>query len=118
MHRAAPGRGLSGGDRDTGRSAFAEHGAERAAEGAGYGISDRTQQSGLGMQLEKHEIYACKLGDPWNWNCFAGLSTDSCAVTVGSDGDFTGAASYLDYILFFKADRVHIVQGRSLPIFR
>lgn len=64
-----------------------------------------------GCNSEKHEIYACKLGDPWNWNCFAGLSTDSYAVTVGSDGDFTGAASYLDYILFFKADRVHIVQG-------
>lgn len=31
-----------------------------------------------------------KLGDFKNWNCFAGLSTDSYAAARGSDGPFTG----------------------------
>ena len=48
------------------------------------------------------EIYATKLGDPFNWNCFEGISTDSWAVTVGSDGVFTGAITYLGYPTFFK----------------
>ena len=42
-----------------------------------------------------NEIYASKLGDFKNWNCFAGLSTDSYAAARGSDGPFTGAADYL-----------------------
>jgi len=48
------------------------------------------------------EIYATKLGDPLNWNCFEGISTDSWAVTIGSDGIFTGAVTYLGYPTFFK----------------
>ena len=49
-----------------------------------------------------NEIYASKLGDFCNWNCYAGLSTDSYAVSRGSDGPFTAAASYLGSVLFFK----------------
>lgn len=64
-----------------------------------------------GCSSEKHEIYCCKLGDARNWNCFAGISTDSYAVTVGSDGPFTGAASYLGYVLFFKEHCVHKIYG-------
>ena len=30
-----------------------------------------------GCSSANHEIYACKLGDPFNWNCFEGISTDS-----------------------------------------
>ena len=48
------------------------------------------------------EIYATALGDPFNWNKFEGISTDSWAVTVGSDGVFTGAITYLGYPTFFK----------------
>lgn len=64
-----------------------------------------------GCSSEKHEIYACKLGDPKNWNSFAGLSTDSYAVTVGSDGDFTGCISHMGYVLFFKDDIIHKIYG-------
>lgn len=64
-----------------------------------------------GCSSEKHEIYACKLGDPFNWNCFEGISTDSYAATVGSDGDFTGAITYAGYVLFFKEDCVHKIYG-------
>ena len=49
-----------------------------------------------------HEIYACKLGDVTNWNCFGGISTDSYAATIGSDGEFTGAVTYQGYPIFFK----------------
>jgi hypothetical protein len=44
------------------------------------------------------------LGDVKNWNCFAGISTDSWAATIGSDGKFTGAITYLGYPMFFKED--------------
>lgn len=58
-----------------------------------------------------NEIYASKLGDFKNWECFAGISTDSYVVTVGSDGPFTGAINYLGYPLFFKEDCIHKVYG-------
>ncbi len=55
-----------------------------------------------GCNAEGTEIYASKLGDPTNWNCFEGISTDSWAVTIGSEGKFTGAITYLGYPTFFK----------------
>ena len=58
-----------------------------------------------------NEIYASKLGDFKNWNCFAGVSTDSYAATVGTDGLFTGAISYMGYPLFFKENCIHKVYG-------
>lgn len=66
-----------------------------------------------GCSSANHEIYACKLGDPFNWNCFMGLSTDSYALTIGTDGDFTGACTYLGYVLFFKEDYIHKVYGNK-----
>lgn len=57
-----------------------------------------------GCSENGHEIYCCKLGDVKNWNCFAGISTDSWAATIGSDGKFTGAITYLGYPIFFKED--------------
>jgi hypothetical protein len=57
-----------------------------------------------GCSKDGHEIYCCKLGDVKNWNCFAGISTDSWAVTIGSDGKFTGAITFLGYPMFFKED--------------
>ena len=58
-----------------------------------------------------NEIYASKLGDFKNWNCFMGVSTDSYAVTVGTDGQFTGAITHLGYPLFFKEGFIHKVYG-------
>lgn len=57
-----------------------------------------------GCSKDGHEIYCCKLGDVKNWNCFQGISTDSYAATVGSDGKFTGAVTYQTYPIFFKED--------------
>lgn len=64
-----------------------------------------------GCNSQKHEIYCCKLGDPTNWNCYMGLSTDSYAVTIGTDGNFTGACTHLGYVLFFKEDCIHKIYG-------
>lgn len=58
-----------------------------------------------------NEIYASKLGDFKNWNCFMGISTDSYAATVGTDGQFTGAITHLGYPLFFKENFVHKIYG-------
>lgn len=56
-----------------------------------------------------NEIYACKLGDFKNWNCFMGISTDSWVGSCGTDGPFTGAITHLGYPLFFKENCMHKV---------
>ena len=58
-----------------------------------------------------NEIYASKLGDFKNWNCFMGISTDSYAASVGTDGPFTGAVTHMGHPLFFKENCVHKVYG-------
>ena len=58
-----------------------------------------------------NEIYACKLGDFKNWYCYQGISTDSYAVSVGTDGAFTGAVTHLGYPVFFKENWLHKVYG-------
>lgn len=58
-----------------------------------------------------NEIYASKLGDFKNWNCFMGISTDSYVVSVGSDGQWTGAISHLGHPCFFKETILHKMYG-------
>ena len=58
-----------------------------------------------------NEIYASKLGDFKNWNCYMGLSTDSYTASVGTDGQFTGAITQPGVVLFFKENCIHKVYG-------
>lgn len=58
-----------------------------------------------------NEIYASKLGDFRSWESFSGVSTDSYMVSVGSDGPFTGAISYLGRPMFFKENCIHTIYG-------
>lgn len=58
-----------------------------------------------------NEIYASKLGDFKNWNCFQGISTDSFVASVGTDGQFTGAITHGGYPVFFKEAHLHKVYG-------
>jgi hypothetical protein len=58
-----------------------------------------------------NEIYASKLGDFKNWRCYQGTAMDSYAVTVGTDGEFTGAATHLGYPIFFKENCMHKIYG-------
>lgn len=56
-----------------------------------------------------NEIYASALGRFDVWRKYAGVSTDSYAASVGSDGRWTGAVNYQGYPMFFKEDRMHKV---------
>lgn len=59
-----------------------------------------------------NELYSCKLGDFRNWNCFMGISTDSYVVSLGTDGQFTGAISLGGHPLFWKENFLHDVYGQ------
>ena len=65
-----------------------------------------------------NEIYASKLGDFRNWNCFQGVSTDSYCVSLGNDGPFTGAVQHLGYPVFFREDCIHKLYGSTPATFR
>lgn len=60
-----------------------------------------------------NEIYASALGDFKNWRKYAGTSQDSYAVSVGTDGDFTGAISHMSRPYFFKEGCVHKLYGEK-----
>lgn len=56
-----------------------------------------------------NEIYACALGDYRSWNRYKGISTDSYTASVGTDGKWTGAATYQGNPIFFKENCIHKV---------
>lgn len=71
-----------------------------ASENRVWGCSNKTQT-----------IYASALGDPTTFYAYSGVDTDSYAVAVGTDGDFTGCAAYSSSVLFFKEECLHKVLG-------
>ena len=73
--------------------------------GCKYGIAD-------GQVV--NELYACKLGDFKNWECYMGISTDSWRASVGTDGMFTGATTHMGYPVFFKENCLHKVYVSSV----
>ena len=77
--------------------------SENRLWGCRYGVANNGQVV--------NEIYASKLGDFKNWNCFDGISTDSYVASVGTDGKFTGAITHLGYPIFFKENCMHKVYG-------
>ena len=56
-------------------------------------------------------IYSSALGDPTNFFDYSGLSTDSYAVAVASQGDFTGIIAYSDDLLCFKENEMFRITG-------
>ncbi|MBQ8504547.1 MAG: hypothetical protein IJ491_09780 [Clostridia bacterium] len=60
-----------------------------------------------------NEIYASRQGDFKNWYAYLGVSTDSYAVSVGSEGAFTGAAVYNKCPVFFKENCIHMIYGST-----
>ncbi len=64
-----------------------------------------------GCSSKENVIYACRLGDATNWYSYRGIAADSYAVTVGSDGAFTGAATCMGCALFFKQNTLHKLYG-------
>ena len=71
-----------------------------ASENRVWGCSNKTQT-----------IYASSLGDPTTFYAYSGVDTDSYAVAVGTDGDFTGCCAYSSSVLFFKEEVLHKVLG-------
>lgn len=67
-----------------------------------------------GVSSKDKTIYASALGLPGNFYDFDGLSTDSYAVSVGTDKDFTGICSYGDSVLCWKENVLHKILG-SIP---
>ena len=65
-----------------------------------------------------NEIYASKLGDFKNWNCYAGRSTDSYVATRGSDGPFTGVHATITEINANSQRLRALVEilGRETPV--
>lgn len=71
--------------------------------GCKYGLNDNGDMV--------NEIYACKLGDPTNWNFFYGVSTDAYTLSLGTSGEFTGCINYNGVPTFFKDKYIHKIYG-------
>lgn len=56
-------------------------------------------------------IYGSKYGDPFNFQVFDGLTSDSYYIQVASEGDFTGCTPYSSHICFFKENTLHKLYG-------
>lgn len=57
-------------------------------------------------------IYASKLGDPFNWNVYDGLSTDAWAVEIGGTSALTAGIAYNGYPMFFTMNAIYKVFGK------
>ena len=65
-----------------------------------WGVSNRT-----------HTIYASALGMPGEFSDFDVISTDSYAVAVASENDFTAICAYGGGVCCFKENRLHKILG-------
>lgn len=77
--------------------------AQNRLWGCYYGIGDDGEVV--------NEIYASALGDPKNWRVYQGTAADSYAVSLGTDGVFTGAVAYQNKPIFFKENYIHAIYG-------
>ena len=64
-----------------------------------------------GCSSAAQTIYASSLGDPTNFFVYEGVATDSYALAVGSEGDFTGCCKLSSSVLFWKETKLHKLLG-------
>ena len=64
-----------------------------------------------GCSSDEQTIYASSLGDPTNFFAYEGLSTDSYALAVGTEGAFTGCCKLTSSVLFWKETKLHKILG-------
>ena len=64
-----------------------------------------------GCSNKDQTIYASSLGDPATFYAYSGVDTDSYAVAVGTDGEFTACCAYGSSVLFWKEELLHKVLG-------
>lgn len=66
-----------------------------------------------GVNNADNTIYACKLGDPTNWEYYQGTSMDSYSAQQGTDEEFTGVAEYSGHLIFFKPNNMCRIYGTA-----
>lgn len=64
-----------------------------------------------GCHSASQTIYASTQGDPTNFFATKGASTDSYALAVGTEGDFTGCCKLGSSVLFWKETKLHKMLG-------
>lgn len=64
-----------------------------------------------GCSSKAQTIYASALGDPTNFFVFDSLSTDSYALAIGTEGEFTGCCKLSSSVLFWKETKLHKMLG-------
>lgn len=64
-----------------------------------------------GCSSDEQTIYASAMGDPTNFYVYEGLSTDSYALAVGTEGAFTGCCKLTSSVLFWKETKLHKMLG-------
>ena len=71
-----------------------------------------------GASSSDNTVYACKLGDPTNWHYFQSTGLDSFYAQQGTDGIWTGCATYSSHVIFFKQDSMTRIYGTSPATFQ
>ncbi len=64
-----------------------------------------------GVSNAERTVYASALGDPAEFWQYDGVSTDSYAVAIGSEGEFTAICSYNSATVIFKEKQVYKILG-------
>lgn len=72
----------------------------------------------FGVCSSDNTVVSSKLGQPLNFRYFSGTSLDSYSVEVGSDGEFTGIATYAGDVVLFKERYIHLLSGAKPSMFR
>lgn len=82
-----------------------------------YGVSNSEEEKIFNTQTGKYEtvtsrvLHASALGQPTRWNVFEGAATDSYAVAVAGEGDFTGIVNFSGSVIAFKENRMYKLTG-------
>ena len=66
-----------------------------------------------GASNSDNTIYACKLGDPTNWQYYQGTGLDSYYAQQGTDGPWSGVGVYSGHIIFFKPNGMCKIYGTA-----
>lgn len=78
---------------------------------SGYNIEHATVNDNRMFAVDGNQLIASKQGDFKTWNSFQGISTDSYAVDVATQGDFIGITTYQDHVTAFKEYYMHELYG-------
>lgn len=82
-----------------------------------YGVSNEEKATIYNTITQQYEevksrtLFASALGYPTRFYSFEGLTTDSYAVAIGGNGDFTGICEYSNAVLAWKEDAMFRLTG-------